>query len=230
MRLTRRLRYDPAALDKAMHYTPSAVEDPPSKPFDPDTDPEPYNLFTHDLEFIHRGDRYLLHSINMPNYPLELDLKQYLQNKPGRAKILAEYIQPEDLHFAKDGIAVETHKTDDGLVRGVFVKVEGFMWKDPPNEDEYDHSEDGSYASEEGDKHGKVKEVGQGEGEGVKKETEGKTEEDEKMEGVEKTREGKEGENDENEEGEKVEEKAGSAAGSPVSAASGRTGSVISAR
>ena len=227
MRLTRRLRYDPAALDKAMHYTPSAVEDPPSKPFDPDTDPEPYNLFTHDLEFIHRGDRYLLHSINMPNYPLELDLKQYLQNKPGRAKILAEYIQPEDLHFAKDGIAVETHKTDDGLVRGVFVKVEGFMWKDPPNEDEYDHSEDGSYASEEGDKDGKVKEVGQGQGEEKEEE---KPEGDEKMEGVEKTGDNNESGNVDSKESDMVEEKTGSAAGSPVSAASGRTGSVISAR
>lgn len=227
MGLTLRLRYDPAALDKAMHYTPSAVEDPPSKPFDPDTDPEPYNLFTHDLEFIHRGDRYLLHSINMPNYPLELDLKQYLQNKPGRAKILAEYIQPEDLHFAKDGIAVETHKTDDGLVRGVFVKVEGFMWKDPPNEDEYDHSEDGSYASEEGDKDGKVKEVGQGQGEEKEEE---KPEGDEKMEGVEKMGDNNESGNVESKESDMVEEKAGSAAGSPVSAASGRTGSVISAR
>ena len=221
-RLTRRLRYDPAALEKAMHYTPSAVEDPAPKPFDPESDPEPYNLFTHDLEFVHGGDRYLLHSINMANYPLELDLKQYLKSKPGRAKILAEYIQPEDLHFAKDGIAVETHKTDEGDVRGVFVKVEGFMWKDPPSEDEYDHSEDGSYGEDEGDKDGEGKEKG---GEQEKKEEgeQGKGgKEESKGEGQEEDRAGV-----------SPGSKAGSRAGSPASAASaasGRTGSVISAK
>ena len=110
----RRLKYDPSALSGCFNLRP--------------TDETRYNLFTHDLEFISGKDHYLLHSVNSEE-PIQLHLKQYLSTEPVRTSILAEYVVQSEVHLTPDGLAIELK---DG--KGLFIKVEGFIWKMPPSQ------------------------------------------------------------------------------------------------
>jgi len=107
-----RLKYHPDALAGCFNI----------KPINEDR----YNLLTHDLEFISGSDHYLLHSVNSEE-PLQVDLKQYRSTEPVRTTILAEYVVPTEIHFTPEGIAVELKNG-----KGLFIKVEGFVWRLPP--------------------------------------------------------------------------------------------------